>query len=534
MRRKYISIACLMLAALLLLSGCAVSPESPATTEEPIETPEPKLAITSRDVGLFASDTGIVDREGEEISGYVLDEESNIRTDYGKLIVAAENAEAFTVIQELCIGNEESLHPRAAAYFTAGGELAIEPFSFYMELSLDGEEVVNQTLTIESPDPAALSFPYAANLRIISGDLEIPEDGVLPSLNVKLDENRTAVIAIEGMCEGRHLILARNLYGAAFQVIEVEIVPEFYIAPQPQTTQSTGEEEEEGEEVHTAHEHHFEASVVSPTPSSQGYTEHVCHECGYCYRDNYTLKTECDHQYEPALVPPTYTTQGYTLFVCKLCGDVYRARETEPILCDHSKTKATVVKPTCTEKGYTIHDCLICRNYSYTDNEKPPLGHLWDNGRTIKFATCVDEGEKLFTCRRCKETKIEPIEATGKHKYKAVVTKATCTTDGSTVYTCTVCGDSYVGKVVPAYGHTTQLDWYTTTKPTCGTDGEKSGYCRRCMEIVATEIIPATGRHQWSAVVVEPTETEPGYTEHTCQVCGQSYRDSETPPTGEN
>ena len=130
--------------------------------------------------------------------------------------------------------------------------------------------------------------------------------------------------------------------------------------------------------------------------------------------------------------------------------------------------------------------------------------------------------------------KIEPIEATGKHKYKAVVTKATCTTDGSTVYTCTVCGDSYVGKVVPAYGHTTQLAWYTTTKPTCGTNGEKSGYCRRCMEIVATEIIPATGRHQWSAVVVEPTETEPGYTEHTCQVCGQSYRDSETPPTGEN
>ncbi|MBO4769357.1 MAG: phosphodiester glycosidase family protein [Clostridia bacterium] len=36
--------------------------------------------------------------------------------------------------------------------------------------------------------------------------------------------------------------------------------------------------------------HNFVDTVVEPTTSAKGYTEHVCAECGYSYKDNYTDK----------------------------------------------------------------------------------------------------------------------------------------------------------------------------------------------------------------------------------------------------
>lgn len=527
------SVAALLSAAAILLCGCGTEPPAP---EPVIETPEPTASLpteTSRDLNVYIADDGFVDSSGEAVFGYALDEERNIRTDYGKLVISAENAERFTVVEGLEIADETQLHPHAQAVQQYGGELSITPIRFKIDLSVSGSDPINPTLSIESQDPAALFFPLDENPEItLQTEAEIYE-GALPSLQITLDENGAFSVTAEGRFEGRHLIIARNLYGAAFQAIEVEIIPEYYIEPSPKSDLPADNKEQTADtDEEKPHEHFFENNEIQATAKTQGYTEHICRECGYCFRDSYTLKTDCEHQYESTIIPATYTTQGYTLFVCKLCGDVFRARETQQIECLHSKTKDTVVKPTCTEKGYTIHDCLICRNYSWTDNEKEPLGHLWDNGRTSTFATCVDSGEKLFTCRRCRETRTEPIPPTGKHKYKAVTTKPTCTEDGYTTHTCTVCGDSYTDKMVAAYGHSRQLDWYTTTKPTCGSDGERSGYCRRCGEIVETETVPATGRHQWIAKVIKPTTTEAGYTEHTCTVCGDTYRDNEVPPTG--
>ncbi len=74
-------------------------------------------------------------------------------------------------------------------------------------------------------------------------------------------------------------------------------------------------------------------------------------------------------------------------------------------------------------------------------------------------------------------------------------TPATCTADGEIVYTATA-----------VFGTTE----YTDT---------------------ASETIAATG-HSYEAVVTAPTCTEKGYTTHTCSVCGDTYTDSETEPTG--
>ena len=47
------------------------------------------------------------------------------------------------------------------------------------------------------------------------------------------------------------------------------------------------------------------------------------------------------------------------------------------------------------------------------------------------------------------------------------------------------------------------------------------------MYLILTESIRKTG-HKYVDTVVEPTDTEKGYTEHTCSVCGDTYRDNYT------
>ncbi len=85
---------------------------------------------------------------------------------------------------------------------------------------------------------------------------------------------------------------------------------------------------------------------------------------------------------------------------------------------------------------------------------------------------------------------LDKFDAEHKHNYKATVTAPTCGAPGYTTYVCG-CGDKYIG-----------------------------------------DEVAATGQHTYKDTVVDPTETEQGYTKHTCTVCGYSYEDNYTGPTG--
>ena len=76
---------------------------------------------------------------------------------------------------------------------------------------------------------------------------------------------------------------------------------------------------------------------------------------------------------------------------------------------------------------------------------------------------------------------------------------------------------------------------------TCTENGQKSYYtCSGCdkkfedqeLTIEIEDITITSKGHQYTDTVVSPTETEQGYTEHKCSVCGDSYRDNYTEPTG--
>lgn len=113
------------------------------------------------------------------------------------------------------------------------------------------------------------------------------------------------------------------------------------------------------------------------------------------------------------------------------------------------------------------------------------------------------------------------------HSYSASTVYPTCTEGGYTVYTCS-CGASYTDNYTSALGH----DWSSWTKQqaTCTSAGVIAYQCNRCQSYYEE----STGAisHNYVSEVVAPGAWTEGYTVHTCTMCGDSYTDSYTSPTG--
>ena len=124
--------------------------------------------------------------------------------------------------------------------------------------------------------------------------------------------------------------------------------------------------------------------------------------------------------------------------------------------------------------------------------------HVW------KDATCTSP----MICSICEATKWWALGHTW--------TDATCTSPE----TCSVCNDTK-GE---ALGHTLVID--NAVAPTCIEAGLTEGsHCSVCNKIVKEQEIVG-GKHDYVSVQISPTTTEDGYTEYTCSVCGDSYKDN--------
>ena len=218
---------------------------------------------------------------------------------------------------------------------------------------------------------------------------------------------------------------------------------------------------------------------------------------------------------------PTCTEPGVETRTCE-CGDT-ETREVEALGHDY---EAVVTAPTCTEGGYTTYTCSRCGD-SYIDDETEALGHSYGEWITSFEPTCTDQGIQFRECEVCGQTEGRYVDAIG-HNYEAVITAPTCTEGGYTTYTCSHCGDSYVEDETAPLGHSFG-EWTVTTAPTCTDKGIETRTCV-CGETETREV-DALG-HDYEAEVIEPTETEQGYTKHTCKVCGHIYCDNYTDPTG--
>ena len=121
-----------------------------------------------------------------------------------------------------------------------------------------------------------------------------------------------------------------------------------------------------------------------------------------CIRDRHSIASTC-------------TMNGYTEHVCIDCGYKY-ITDLTPIAKHDYKEK--VIAPTCVQKGFTVYTCKDCSD-SYISDYTDPTGHEWDNGTVVTNSTCESEGVKEYHCKHCSEKMIQAVSPIGHKPGKA-------------------------------------------------------------------------------------------------------------------
>ena len=216
--------------------------------------------------------------------------------------------------------------------------------------------------------------------------------------------------------------------------------------------------------------HSFTFSVIQADCTTAGYTKYTC-ECGFSYKS--AISSPKGHDYAAVVTVPTCTESGYTTYKCKNCSDSYISNVVSAIGHDLAQT---VVAPTCTSQGYTDYSCSACV-YSYTSDYVKPLGHTTES--SITSPTCTEMGFTTYGCLVCDfEFITDFTEPTGHNFEPAVISVVSCTQRGEEKFTCD-CGESY-------------------------------------------SVITAPLGHSFETTVVNPTVSDMGYTEYSCD-CGFNY-----------
>ena len=154
--------------------------------------------------------------------------------------------------------------------------------------------------------------------------------------------------------------------------------------------------------------------------------------------------------------------------------------------------------------------------------------HEFMEWTTVKEVGCEEIGVEKRSCERCDYYETKEIATTG-HTYEEDVIAPTCEEAGYTTHICSKCGDSYADSEVEALGHKLG-EWTTTKEASCTEAGAEKRDCERC-DHFETKEVPATG-HVYEEEVTEPTCEEEGYTNYTCDVCGDSFVGSEVAALG--
>ena len=215
----------------------------------------------------------------------------------------------------------------------------------------------------------------------------------------------------------------------------------------------------------------------------------------------------------------TCTVSGVRTYSCS-CGDTYTETIPAP---GHDYTVKTVA-PTTTAMGYDLHTCKVC-NYSFKDNYTDIVHTHSYTSEVTKEPSCTATGITTYSCS-CGDSFTEIISATG-HTYTVKTIAPTETSQGYDLHTCTVCNHSYKDNFTDIVVHTHSYTEKITKAATCTEDGIKTYTCS-CGKSY-NEVIKATG-HKYIVKTVPPTETEAGYDQHTCSVCGKFYIDNVVAP----
>lgn len=244
-------------------------------------------------------------------------------------------------------------------------------------------------------------------------------------------------------------------------------------------------------------------SVVAPTCTEQGYTNHTCTVCKYSYQDNYVDATGHDYIYTVATAA-TADTEG-------------------------------VINVTCADCDFT--DTIVIPKHTHTFD-------VATEGTVTKEPTCFEEGEKEVTCSNselsytfeydsqtatvenayatCSETGVVTVPATGAHtaadEWTYEPTKD-CTVPGVKYHKCTTpnCPARLDEQPIEASTHVfdetcTPVPGGASKAATCTSDGYIDVYCKNHSDPAYTcnehqiVVLPMTG-HDYDSVSFAPDYT---------------------------
>ena len=142
--------------------------------------------------------------------------------------------------------------------------------------------------------------------------------------------------------------------------------------------------------------------------------------------------------------------------------------------------------------------------------------------------SCDNLGYERWQCDGCGNLdKRNYTKATG-HNYKTItIREATCKQGGLKLNLCDKCG-SFYEESTPTGEHK-----YKTEKvqPTCRNVGYTNHICEICGNSYITDMMPIIS-HSYERITKEPTCTDKGYTTSTCTICRQTFVSDYTEPTG--
>ena len=292
-------------------------------------------------------------------------------------------------------------------------------------------------------------------------------------------------------------------------------------------------------------QHDFSETVDGQIGNNRFFISETCGDCGYSTSEYVTAKSVVSSYYG------NVDNKSHTVTVSDLSDSGVHTS----IRYGTSAGKCNLTSaPNYTDAGYYPVYYEISYKYQGETMTENGVSYVWlledkkdgNSGGTVIVLpekhehdyryletvapSCDNLGYERWQCDGCGNLdKRNYTKATG-HNYKAItIREATCKQGGLKLNLCDKCG-SFYEETTPVGEHK-----YKTEKiqPTCRNVGYTNHICEICGNSYITDMTPIIS-HAYERITKEPTCTDKGYTTSTCTMCGLNYVSDYTEPTGHN
>lgn len=198
------------------------------------------------------------------------------------------------------------------------------------------------------------------------------------------------------------------------------------------------------------------ASDATCTEAAKYY--YSCKRCEALGTETFTNGQPNGHDYEAAIIEPTCTENGYTTYTCH-CGDSYVADFVDALGHDFTwklVATTTLANPaTCDKAAEYFYSCRHCeeldKEHTFTIGD--PNGHAYEAIEVVD-PTCTEDGYTVYSCAECGDSYVaDHVEAHGHNVVLMEHQEATCDLNGYEYYACQHCGDEEYTIILEATGH---------------------------------------------------------------------------------